>query len=74
MLSGLQRQERAAQVERDAAAAAAKRRPPGRTLTMSGFSTQKRSGMAKGRWSTRFVYKVAARSYIKEHSQPTFSV
>ena len=56
MLSGLQRQERAAQVERDAAAAAAKRRPPGRTLTMSGFSTQKRSGMAKGRRSTRFEW------------------
>jgi hypothetical protein len=33
-----------------------RRRERGRTLTMSGFSTQKRSGMAKGRRSTRFEW------------------
>jgi hypothetical protein len=33
------------------------RRETGRTSTMSGFSEQKRSGMAKGR-STRFVRRL----------------
>ena len=33
-----------------------RRRERGRTLTMSGFSAQKRSGMATGRRSTIFVW------------------